>query len=366
MSKINTKILVFTNTTVTPIDQVTGLKTTPLNSSSTISCTIPRGKLSNVAPTGLKLISGRFPLFGSRDIIRTELNGNITFRAGTYQLNVTFNSITAPLPVANTNIAPPVNITDNNDIAEMIQSTVNAASDAIPASVIAFGGISPFVVTWFPRSVTAGSIGYFIFTNIYNTKFALDFRNANVITGTTNGSMGILLGFGNSLTTEATTHQSLSTTVDNSAFDPSADNRNALMVSCEFGIQGLSTGTIILNGAETEKNILALVPYTNERFDYVNKPNDNYVFINNSIFFDRIKGNTYGINGTSDPGYSATNQPIIREISGEAFNDPLFRIVFFDTSGHPVWIDPTGVRAPIYIKFAAMFNDTMTPVVRVM
>lgn len=309
----------------------------PMNSFSTTTITLPADKFSVKAFTGMKLQWGMFYAIDSLILIDQYANGLIVIEAqdatgATVSGNVVFNSLILPLPQANPNVAPPVNIASNADFAQMLQSTINARIGAIAPLQVAMGGVNPIAVAWLPRVAIAGSIGNFVFSNIYFRNFRLNFVTPIIYVGgapvLTGNNMGNLLGFGPAVTDWAVSVMSPSTVVDFATIVPTTGTQFLAIVADDL-MSGIDNGVLNLNGAESPKNLLSVIPVSqigpaNSRY-YRERINVSYTVVINSVVYYRIKYGIFGPWGTRPP--PTAQQP--------PADNPYFRVRFIGTNGYP-------------------------------
>lgn len=327
------------------------------NTQNYCSMTLPREKLLPKPFVGIKFEWGYFPMFDSIVVLSIEnsfiraqpVNGTAVeiFTAG---LNIVF-----PLPQANPTGLGPVNIASNADLAAMIQANLNAMITALGLDA-QWGGINSITVTWVAAEISATSNGFYVFRNIYSVPFRLDFAP----TLTINKGMGVLLGFGNSVTDYAVTHVShtATRTLPVGAITPS-DFVSFLYVILDYVASGVDRGVLTLTGTQPINSVAAAIDLNNAittpRF-YEEAFNIPALIVTNSTFYERTRSRDFRL-----PPYTP---PLPAQLT--MTSDPLMQLRFATSSGFALGLteDPVSVDIPQGISFAILY-DTNTPTSRI-
>lgn len=344
MSIIDTKTLVLTSKQRNPI-LTWGFGWVPPNGLGSLTVSIPRGKIEK-AFTGLKLLSGTVPVVQNYCVIDNWTAGFLTLTLvnGT-TITVLFNTLSLPFPQINFNWGPPI-INNNTDVATMFTAQINTIMSWNPPIEAAFGGPNPILVSWLPRDLGVNSVGNYVFTNVYRIPFQITGGDFNYY------SVNQVMGFGSASTSFAVSHTSPITCIENAGPSPFI-SCGYLCVQAVVSVEGRSGSVISLDGASTDLSILTCIPHTamSGTFSFVNKINDNYVFVEPSIPHQRILRRLDYTTYNTRPDW---NVPIT-ELTPNWSNWPLLQIIFMSSGGHttamsiaPVTTDSSVLRFSIF------------------
>ena len=324
MSKLAKKVVIDPRQS-TPEDEF-GAPLVPWNSGSISTVLLPQSKVGTKGFTAIKLINASTGVSQFFTLIDAYANGEITLKThdatgDVVEATIWFNSVDVIFPAANTNSGPNP-LTTMADFAQMIQDSINAWINLIPALLSAFGGgvLSPITVLWVASRNVVSSKGYLIIRNNQNIPISLDFTSYTL-------NMGPLLGFGYITTEYAVEHLSQSSLTDYSTFDPETQSAD-LLIAGQWIMGGVDNGVLALNGALSAKNILASIPLASlSSLGYRERRVIGYSIIKNSVLYQRTNEKIYGP-WIGDKQPSGMIEPVLF--------DPYFRTIFLANSGHPV------------------------------
>jgi len=251
---------------------------------------------------------------------------------------------------------------DNAAFAAGIAALFNAFIAVMPVEEAAFGGANPIAMSWVPLDAAVGGVGFFIIRNVYNVPMSLICDPVDIQL-----PLGPILGFGYSNTEYAIRLISRTTTSD---FRLAAGTTCAyIFVVTDFVSQGAYSGIAKLDGTENTNNVITAIPRvdvaaTAPNFNYTEKINVPYVFIDNSIMYKRLKERIFNelqsINGGTDL------QMVQQEITNDYVITPFMRLRLTSSDGHPVRSDAVfGAVNTSKIEFIVIFNETTGQITRI-